>query len=227
MLLNGIRQMTVIRSNRNNYPSVQEQRGVGLIDVMIAIIIFSFGMLAIAALQNISKQSNYEAIQRTTASTLAYDLLERMRMNSVDMTVSPLSYYVSSGITTIDANDITVNGSTLTTPVSCAASDMDCNYQQRAQLDLLEWQNRMRGASEVSSDDTNVGGLFRPVACLTGPGFGDSGAYTLTIAWRGQVKLENQSTTNECGKDSGLYDADASNDFAYRRILVLNTYLHE
>ena len=202
------------------------QRGVSLLDAMIAVVIFSVGMLAIAALQSISKQSNYEAIQRTTASTLAYDLLERMRMNSVDMTVSPLSYYVSSGITTIDANDITVNGSTLTTPVSCAATDMDCNYQRRAQLDLLEWQDRMRGASEVSSDDTNVGGLFQPVACLTGPGSGNSGSYTLTITWRGQAKLENQSA-NECGKDSGLYDSDVSNDFAYRRILVLNTYLHE
>ena len=218
MLLNGKRQLIVIRTNRNNYPSAQAQGGVGLIDVMVAIIIFSFGMLAIAALQSISKHSNYEAIQRTTASTLAYDLLERMRMNSVDMTVSPLSYYVSSGITTIDANDITV---------SCSATDMDCNYQLRAQLDLLEWQDRMRGASEASSDGANVGGLFRPVACLTGPGLGTSGAYTLTIAWRGQAKLENQSTTNECGKDSGLYDADVSNDFAYRRILVLNTYLHE
>ena len=91
--------MTDNRTNQKKCTSINGQNGVGLIDVMVAILIFSIGMLAIAALQTISKQSNYEALQRTNASTLAYDLLERMRMNSLDMVVSPLSYYVSSGTT--------------------------------------------------------------------------------------------------------------------------------
>lgn len=227
MLLSGKMQMTETMITQRNNLSIPRQQGVGLIDVLVAIVIFSFGMLAIAALQTISKQSNYEALQRTNASNLAYDLLERMRMNSVDMVVSPLSYYVSSGTTTITADDLTVNGSSLSAAVTCGATDMDCNYQRRAELDLLEWQDMMRGASEKSGPDRDdVGGLFQPTACLRGPGLGNSGAYTLTIVWRGQARLTNQST-NQCGSGSSLYDDASSDDFAYRRILVLNTYLNE
>lgn len=209
-------------SKQKSCQFIRKQSGVGLIDVLVAVVIFSFGMLAIAALQTISKQSNYEALQRTNASMLAYDLLERMRMNSLDMVVSPLSYYVSSGTTTVTKDSITLNGLSLGAAVTCGAGDIPCNYQRRAELDLLEWQGNMRGASE-KSDGADVGGLFEPVACLRGPGAGASGAYTLTIAWKGQAKLENQNTANECGTGTTLAD----DNYAYRRILVLNTYLNE
>ena len=58
------------------------QRGFTLLEVMIALLIFGVGVLSVAALQGVAKRANYEAIQRTTATQLAFDLLERMRANA-------------------------------------------------------------------------------------------------------------------------------------------------
>ena len=181
------------------------QRGISLLDAMIAVVIFSVGMLAIAALQTISKTSNFEAIQRSHASSLAYDLLERMRMNSGSNT-----NYVSS--TTITITDQTY------TP--CSAG---CDQAAMAVNDLYEWKQALLGAAERNPDDSSVGGLVNPTACLDGPS-SPPGEYTLTIVWRGQTSITNQST-NTCGSGTGLYDASSTDDFAYRRILVINTYL--
>jgi hypothetical protein len=68
-----------------------------------------------------------------------------------------------------------------------------------------------------------VGGLVNPTACLDGP-TEPHGKYTLTIVWRGQTKITNQSS-NPCGTGSGLYDDSATDDYAYRRILELSTYM--
>ena len=59
----------------------RSQRGFTLLEVMIALLIFGVGLLSVAALQGVSKRANYEALQRTTASYLAMDMLERMRTN--------------------------------------------------------------------------------------------------------------------------------------------------
>ena len=40
------------------------QRGFSLIEMLVALIVFSVGLLAIAGLQTMSKQANFEALQR-------------------------------------------------------------------------------------------------------------------------------------------------------------------
>ena len=67
----------------------RRQRGFTLLEVMIALLIFGVGVLSVAALQGVAKRANYEAIQRTTATQLAFDLLERMRANA-----SGLNWYL-------------------------------------------------------------------------------------------------------------------------------------
>ena len=57
-------------------------RGFTLIEVLFTLLIFSIGLLAVAGLQTISKKANYDALQRTTASMLANDIIERMRANA-------------------------------------------------------------------------------------------------------------------------------------------------
>ena len=177
------------------------QRGISLLDAMIAVVIFSVGMLAIAALQTVSKQSNYEALQRSHAASLAYDLFERMRMNP-----GTLTNYVSSG---------TFTGQSYPT---CT---VDCLPAATAMNDLHEWQKMILGDAEQTTEGS-VGGLVSPTACIAGTGA--NGQYTLTIVWRGQAIISNQSSST-CGSGTGLYDASSPDDFAYRRILTINTYL--
>jgi len=55
--------------------------GFSLLEVLIAILIFSFGMLGLAALQGFSVKSNQSANFRTQATSLAYMIIDRMRAN--------------------------------------------------------------------------------------------------------------------------------------------------
>jgi type IV pilus assembly protein PilV len=179
------------------------QRGISLIDAMIALVIFSVGMLALASLQSISKQSNFEAIQRTHAASLAYDLFERMRMNK-----AALSNYVAAP---------TITDQTFT---SCASG---CAPAATAINDLYVWKKMILGDAEVAATGS-VGGLVSPTVCITGPG-ASGHDYTLTIVWRGQAIIANQSAST-CGTGTGLYnDPSTGDEYAYRRILELSTYM--
>lgn len=57
------------------------QSGATLIEVLIAIVVLSIGLLGLAGLQVTSIQSNYSAYYRSQATVLAYDYADRMRTN--------------------------------------------------------------------------------------------------------------------------------------------------
>ena len=58
------------------------QQGVGLIELLIALLLFGTSLLAISAMQTRSLKQNHEALIRTQANIIAYDILERVRMLS-------------------------------------------------------------------------------------------------------------------------------------------------
>lgn len=55
--------------------------GFTLIEVLVALFVLSLGLLGLAALQTTSLQFNHEAYLRSQATTLAYDIADRMRAN--------------------------------------------------------------------------------------------------------------------------------------------------
>lgn len=57
------------------------QQGATLIEVLVAIIVLSIGLLGMAGLQAASVQSNYSAYYRSQATILASDIADRMRAN--------------------------------------------------------------------------------------------------------------------------------------------------
>jgi type IV pilus assembly protein PilV len=166
-------------------------------------------MVAAAQLQLASKRANFEAIQRTTAATLAQEIIERMRYNPTE-----LSAYTNDGA------GLTLDGATLN-PVACSPT---CSPAQVAQRDLYEWEQALAGAQELGESGEETGGITLPTACVTGPP-GGSAVYTVAIAWRGLNRLSNP-TANACGQGSGRYDGEGSAD-AYRRLLVVQTFIED
>ena len=76
------------------------QRGATLIEVLIAIVVLSIGLLGLAGLQVTSIQSNYSAYYRSQATVLAYDYADRMRTNrTAALTMSSDSSFPSSSST--------------------------------------------------------------------------------------------------------------------------------
>ena len=57
------------------------QRGMGLIEVMVAVVVLAFGLLGIAALQLTSLRNSQSALERSQAVAQSYAMLDAMRAN--------------------------------------------------------------------------------------------------------------------------------------------------
>jgi type IV pilus assembly protein PilV len=63
------------------HPKQRAQRGASLIEVLVAVLILSFGMLGMSALQVRALQGNQSALQRSQATMLNYYILDAMRVD--------------------------------------------------------------------------------------------------------------------------------------------------
>lgn len=175
-------------------------QGFTLVDSLIAFFVFSVGLLGIAALELVSKRSSYEAVQRTTATTLAYDITERMRANPAEAVTG--AYF-----------------NTVTAAPAADCSTAVCTAPELALYDRWQWQQALAGATDQAGA-SNVGGLVSPSACVARTAGGTANEITVAIAWRGQGAFINP-TTHACGQGSGSYGANDE----YRRVLVMNTFV--
>lgn len=63
--------------------------GFSLVEVLIAMLVLAIGLLGLAALQAQSLRFNHDAFVRSQATTLAYDIIDRMRANRDNATAYP------------------------------------------------------------------------------------------------------------------------------------------
>jgi type IV pilus assembly protein PilV len=201
------------------------ERGFTMIEVLVSLFVFAVGMLSMAALQVTSVRANFDAVQRSAATMLAYDIIERMRANS-----SQLIEYAGDDTTPAAALGGATQGGTTTPPnPNCATAS--CTAYELSQYDRWDWENALDGASEKSgagAGATDVGGLVQPTACITTTvpaGLSDrSGEYWVAIAWRGKTEIDTSTSDSNCGAGISKYDGDSGAD-TYRRVIVVKTYI--
>jgi type IV pilus assembly protein PilV len=191
-----------------NNPSIS--KGFSLVEVLIALFILAVGILGIIGLQLFAKQTNVDAIQRTAASALATDVVERMRMNK-----SALPSYISTVVPV---------PSDAAMPTTCGNSTAPCDPTLVAARDLALWHALISGAAAESAAGNNSGGLTTPSACIIQNPDGKAievgeHEYRIVIAWRGPTALTNPGG-DTCGEDSTGVRYGANNK--YRRIFILN-----
>ncbi len=110
------------------------QRGTTLVEVLVALVVLSVGLLGIAALQMTSLRNNRGAHLRSQAQVLAYDIADRMRANRNVALAN--AYVVALGVTPA--------GGTLNA------------------LDLQEWKATLAQALPSGDGEiTRVGNMFR------------------------------------------------------------------
>lgn len=173
---------------------------------MVALLIFSVGLLSIVGLQTISKQSNFAAIQRTTAAQVAQGLLEDIRTNG-----DAIAVYITAG----DVGQ----GSRGAEPAPKCVPGAECNSAQKAVHDLWFWEQVLDGNHETNLGN-GTGGLILPTLCIAGAAGGVAGIYQVSVVWRGAASINN-GVNNTCGAASGDYGA--TNEF--RRIVQIPTYI--
>jgi len=59
----------------------RHQQGVTLLEVLVSVVVLSIGLLGYAGLQTLSMKNNTSAFQRSQATILTYDIVDRMRAN--------------------------------------------------------------------------------------------------------------------------------------------------
>jgi type IV pilus assembly protein PilV len=67
-----------VRNDRTRFT----QSGVGLIEVLVAVLVLSIGFLGIAAMQTMSLSTNNSAMARSMATISSYSILDAMRADS-------------------------------------------------------------------------------------------------------------------------------------------------
>jgi len=181
--------------------------GFSLIELLVAVVVFSVGLLAVAGLQTVSKSANFEGLQRTTASQIAHGVLEDMRSNGNGIQV----YTAAAGL----------GGATIAAePVpNCKSVASPCAPAQKAAHDLWFWETVIDGNQAVGAEGSG-GGLVSPTVCIAGPPGSGAGIYTVTVAWRGAVAL-TAANADPCGAASGRY---GDND-EFRRLVIVSTYI--
>ena len=91
---------------------VKQQRGVSLVESMIALLVISIGLLGIAALQITSIKQNASALNHSQAVWMSYDMADRIRAN------------LGQFATYNDIDTTTAYTKNCTTSVDCTAADM-------------------------------------------------------------------------------------------------------
>ena len=190
--------------------SIKSTSGFTLIEILISIVVFSVGLIGIAKMQIVSKQANYDAVQRVTAATLASKVIDRMRANTTELA----TYVSANGVKELG------QGTVSSEPSPTCVSGSTCTTTQLATHDLWSFEQAVDGVAEQNSDGDSVGGLSLPTLCISGSNAGISGVYTVAIAWRGKTALSNP-TANTCGEASGDY----GDNNEYRRLLVMQTFI--
>ncbi len=174
-------------------------RGFTLIEVLIAFIILSFGLLGAVALQAKAKQASFDAMQRAAAVALGNDILQRMRAS--DTTGFAALY---NGSFSSDDN--------LKEERRCYSNT--CSAAEIAALDKQQWIRAIQARE-------NTGALDDATVCINNQPEAASGsnAFTLqvVISWQGrqEITASNDTAAIECGTSDNK-----------RRVVVLNSFMY-
>ena len=109
-----------------------QHKGFGFIEILVALLVISIGLLGLMVLQTKSLQFNNSSLQRTQAMILVTDIMDRMRANR---------------LRAISTNDYVVSmESTPTASTDCESSTSTCSPSEMARHDVKSWREKIAAA---------------------------------------------------------------------------------
>lgn len=154
-------------------PTRSRHDGFTLVEVLIALVVLSIGLLGLASLQTNALKFSHSGYQHSQATFLAYDILDRMRANRTTAMNS-------------SAYKIGLTASAPTAP-NCVTGT--CSPSQMASFDLAQWKTLIEttlpgGQAEVDFTDA-----------------GTARIYIITVRWN-EMGYNKNSGTLERGVDT-------------------------
>ena len=149
--------------------------GFSLIEVLIALVILSVGLLGIAAMVSVSLKSKDSSFMRTQATTLTAAILDRMRANRATATAAGYDVTFTSALPSTPPTDGCIK--TVST-ATCTPTDI-------AAVDLQEWRNDLANLPcGVGSIATTINNQMTQA--------------TITVQWSDQRANVTNPTTAAC-----------------------------
>ena len=173
-----MRVKTIRRSGR----VIKHNRGMTLLEVMVAVVILAFGLLGLAGMQAQSMAMNQSAYYRSIATDLGNDLSDRIRAIRTP-------FRVTSGAVVVpgkppDFSKCSYDAAAPTTP-NCANQELDRNtYQTLVNSEMNQWVGVLRAQLP------NATYTLAQVASTST----DYLRYTLTITWLDNRKANTNTS---------------------------------
>ena len=134
---------------------MKKSRGFSLVEVLIALIVMSVGMLGIAGLYVQSMQAGRTSMLRHHAVNLAGDIADRIRANPT----AGVAYIASPG-----------------TDNNCDTGNVDCTIGEMAANDIFLWQAQAAEFLPAMADGTDQ-------VIIGFDGVANPPVYTVTVRW--------------------------------------------
>ena len=145
------------------------QSGFSLIEVLVAILVFSIGLLGIAGIMTVSIRNNHNGYMRSQATLLSSSLTESMRANVQGLWEGNYNGEAPSSAT-----------------VQCNLTNR-CNSQQLAEFDIEQWgvainQILPNGVGAINCETPGIPvGIISTGLWQASPPF--SGVCNITVSW--------------------------------------------
>ncbi|ALS32331.1 type IV pilus assembly protein PilV [Pseudoalteromonas translucida KMM 520] len=178
---------------------INRHKGFTLIEVLIAFIILSFGLLGAVALQAKAKQASFDSMQRAAAVALGNDIIQRIRANDSPQLATHYKQTLTSE-TPIASSTTCFSGS--------------CTAAQIALLDIEQWKRAIRARENTGSLDGATVCIEPKLLAATG---GKAFNLEVIISWQGRQEFKASDATG--GISCGTADKK-------RRLVVLTSYIY-
>jgi len=145
--------------HRKLHAAHEQQQGASLIEVLVAIVVLSIGLLGIAGLQAATTKYKINTWSRSSATQLVSDLSERIRINP-DVAGSNFTTGVTAASSYTLSTSWAAQATLPTIAKDCGKQSIACTTTERAAYDMAYWQKRVRdllpqGAANVAGDKRN------------------------------------------------------------------------
>ena len=218
----------------------QLSRGFTLIEVLVTLVILTFGLLGIAGLMAKGQRIAYEAYQRQQAVALASDMAERIRGNRFLAHLCPpgpacITYTDGAPVATPLGGGVFYNDYRTGAIQDCAI--LPCDKLELARYDLALWDGLLNGYSEQQTGTgTRVGGIVNARGCIENilaadtsascppppaPGLQFSRTLRISVVWQG-----NEDTAAPTGLNTSC-GVNQYGDETKRRIMTYDLLVQQ
>ncbi|MFT7652474.1 MAG: type IV pilus assembly protein PilV [Candidatus Azotimanducaceae bacterium] len=152
--------------------------GFSMMELLVAVLVMGVGVLGVTGMQLVSLQNNRDALLRSEAVQLAYDILDRVRVNP------------GAGVAGTNYDGVNLDDDP---PIATDCVANVCTTAQMVAFDVASWKCSLGGfATNATCTDFRTADVLPDVALQPGLPNGDGsiavdggGVITVTVRWNG------------------------------------------